>query len=866
MTRRSPINSRYVRTKTAADARPAFDALEPRRLLTVVVPHLIFDPSGAAPAHAGTITAPGQTAEFLFTAGRSGSASFDHGGSGSDSDLTMRVYRGNNLIATESDSDGATGFAANVTEGLEYRLVVTSNIAQPVGYAASISLPTPQLIGAAPNSGGDFESGLLRFETATQSWYFTYTAPSSGLIEVEAESDDVRRNGEDFDTDLFVFDGSGAEIYRDVNPRNEGRWNTSVVGGQIYTFLVRQDISGSDVGTFSFKLEGPEGNGGGGGGGGNNGAPPSLSASPGIVRHGDTLTLLIENDGHGGGRQRGEGEFEVRRSWFYRDSNHNGEHDSGDDLLGSDFNDDFGFRWVGGVSHSWGTGDQKFFAVIEDENASTRTLSATVTIDNSGASGQVHIYEADGDEITLSLSGSSGTIRYEADDHGGIRRIIIDGEDFSSGKLSSTLRRGATGDGRLSVGSLVGEDGLPIESLRLRTIDLRNVDFTGEGLMIAGADRVMLGGLSGNASISGNVGRLTLGHVDTDGSLDLGDITSITAYSLHVRGGMRIRSVRTIDIRGEGHFDIDAGDDRSPATINRIRVRGDASGQWTFRGETEVRNLIIDGRGELELSDDRTGRSSVRKLIIKGDDDVSSMHIEMEHLERFDVHGSLHLLDDSELAGLRHMRVRGSFGSGRLDLLGEDNVRVRIDGDVAAGSVLNVTGGTFDVRGDVEGTINIDSARRADVRGALAGGMMNFTNAQSTRLRVRGDARDGATISVESSMREIMLGALLDSAVYMGLRNWPGGLPGSFAEFDAPDSVLERLTVKGATSGATIVAPHIDRLDLGRLSDAATTQLAAGSVREARLTAADGVRSLLRDGSLFESAPDLPYLDLLELI
>ncbi|GEM_PF-6267280 len=859
-------SNRYTRTTSSADARPVFNPLEPRRLLTVITPHLIFDLAGQAAAHLGSLSGQGQSAEFLFTAGASGTAQFDHGGSGPDSALTMELYRGNNLIAAENDADGSSAMQASVDSGVEYRLVVRSNVGQSTDYAASISLPTPQITTLSLNSSGDYNSGLLRFDTATQSWYFEYVAPSSGLIEVEAESDDLRQNGEDFDTDLFVFDASGTEIDRDVNPRDEGKWNASVVGGATYYFLVRQDISGFDVGTFTFKLEGPEG--GDGGGGGNNGGnnlPPSLSATPGIVRHGDTLTLLIENDGHGGGRHSGS-EFEVRRTWFYRDSNHNGSLDNDDVLLGSDFNDDNGFRWVGGVSHTWGTGDQDFFAVIEDENSSTRTLAATVTIDNSAAANQVYIYEEDGDEITLSLNGSNGTIRYEIDDHGGIARIILDGEDFSSGKLSSRVRRGSNSDGRLSIGELVGENGLPIESLHLRSIDLRNVDFTGQGLMIDGADTVKLGSLMGDASISGSVGRLTLGRVDTDGSFDLGDVSSITADSLDIRGGLRIKSIGSINIKGDGHFSFDAGDDNSPTTINRIRVRGDASGQWTFRGATEVRNVTIDGHGELELSDDRTGRSSVRKITVRGDDDFSNMHIEMEHLQRLDVHGGLRLIDDSDIRGLLNMRIRGSFDSGSLSLFGEDNIKVRVDGDVETGTILNVDGGTLDVRGDVRGTINISSARKADVRGSLDGGALNFSSAESTRLNIRGDARDGATISVEASMNEIMLGSLLDSAIYMGLRNWGGGLPGSLAQFDAPESILEGLTVKGTTSGSTIAAPHIDRLDLGRVSDAAMTSLGAGSVNEAKFTAADGLRYFLRDGGLFENAPDLPYLDLVELI
>ncbi len=861
--------NRYTRKTSSADARPVFNPLEPRRLLTVITPHLIFDPAGLAPAHAGSLNTQGQSAEFLFTAGASGTAQFDHGGSGPDSALTMELYRGNNLVAAENDADGSSAMQASVEGGVEYRLVVRSNIGQSTDYAASISLPTPQITTLSLDSSGDYTSGLLRFDTATQSWYFEYVAPSSGLIEVEAESDDLRQNGEDFDTDLFIFDASGTEVDRDVNPRNEGKWNASVVGGATYYFLVRQDISGFDVGTFTFKLEGPEGSGGGGGGGNNgNNLPPSLSATPGIVRHGDTLTLKIENDGHGGGRRGGgnQSEFEVRRAWFYRDSNHNGSLDGDDALLGSDFNDDFGFRWVGGVSHTWGTGDQDFFAVIEDENSSTRTLSATITIDNSAAANQVYIYEDDGDEITLSLNGSNGTIRYETDDHGGIARIILDGEDFSSGKLSSRVRRGGNSDGRLSVGELVGANGLPIESLHLRSIDLRNVDFTGQGLVIDGADTVKLGSLTGTASISGRVGRLTLGRVDTDGSFDLGDVSSITADSLNIRGGLRIKSVQNINIKGDGHFDIDAGDDNSPTTINRIRVRGDASGQWTFRGETEVRNVIIDGHGELELNDDRTGRSSVRKITVRGDDDFSNMHIEMEHLQRLDIHGGLRLTDDSDIRGLLNMRIRGSFDSGSLSLFGEDNVKVRVDGDVETGTILNVDGGTLNVRGDVRGTINISRARKADVRGSLTGGTLNFSSADTTRLNIRGDARDGATISVEASMNEIMLGSLLDSAIYMGLRNWGGGLPGSLAQFDAPESTLAKLTVKGTTSGSTIAAPHIDHLDLGRVSDAAMTSLGAGSVREAKFAAADGLRFFLRDGGLFENAPDLPYLDLVELI
>lgn len=862
---------RMVRPTHTVRGRTVFDALEPRRLLSVVTPHLVFDPAGSAPVHVGSLGGQGQSAEFLFTAGASGVARFDHGGLPElDSALTMELFRGNQRLAVEDDGDGRSAMQADVAAGVEYRLVIRSNVGQSVEYAAAIDLPAPRITALSLDPSGDFNSGLLRFDTATQAWYFSYVAPSSGLLEVEAESDDRRANGEDFDTDLFVFDASFREIHRDVNPRNEGRWSAAVAGGATYYFLVRQDISGLDVGTFTFKLEGPSG--GGGGGGGNNGAPRSLSATPGIVRFGDTLTLLIENDGHGGGRRgrggsgTGENEFEVRRAWFYRDSNRNGVHDADDALLGTDFNDDFGFRWVGGVSHGWGTGDQGFFAVIEDDTQSTRTLSATVTIDNSAAARQVRIYEEDGDEITLSLAGSNGTIRYEVDDRGRIDRIIIDGEDFSAGKLSSILRRGQGGDGRLSVGSLVGEDGLPIESLRLRTIDLRNVDFTVQGLVIAGADTVRLGSLSGSASISGSVGRLTLGRVDTDGSFNLGNVTSITAESLNVRGGLRLQSVRTIDVRGDGHFSIEAGDDNSAASINRIRVRGNASGNWTFRGETEVRHILIDGRGELELTDDGTGRSSIRKMTVRGDDDFSSMHIEMERLERLDVHGSLRLIDDSDLRGMRSMRIRGSLESGSLDLRGDDTARVRIDGDVVAGTVLNVGGGSLDVRGDVAGTVNLDGARKADVRGSLAGGTLNFSAAASTRLNVRGEARDGSTISAETSMKEIMLGSLLDSAIYMGLRNWPGGVPGSLAEFDAPDSILERLTVKGPTSGATIVAPHIDRLDLGRLSDAAVTRLAAASVDEARFTAADGLRYFLRDGGLFDNAPDLPYLDLVELV
>ncbi len=88
-------------------------------------------------------------------------------------------------------------------------------------------------------------------------------------------------------------------------------------------------------------------------------------------------------------------------------------------------------------------------------------------------------------------------------------------------------------------------------------------------------------------------------------------------------------------------------------------------------------------------------------------------------------------------------------------------------------------------------------------------------------------------------------------------------MPAGLNDF-ARSSRVKKFTVKGTTTGATFVADEFKKLDLRTVADSATFNLAARHVRKAGMRL-DGDRYTFRNDRIFSDAPNLAYLNFVQL-
>ena len=936
-TRRNVRNTKHLKNRIAGrthhDAIPVMQPLEPRKLLSVAVPSLVFDLNGQA-AHVGSLSTNGDSVEYHFTPGQSGTAMFDHGGDAvNDANLTMQLFQGNTLVATENNNDSSTSFSVDLLQGNEYRLVVSSNVNVKVDYATSIDLPDPVVQTLQLDGHGGIHTSQMDISTPTQAYYFKYDAPVSGTVKMDASGQEGEHgHGNSLGTDIFVYDANGNEIFRDVRGYSDGEWSSAMTAGDTYFVQVRQDIYDSRTGAFSLEVQSENGD--------HSGDNYVLGASSNSLSQGEKLTLSLtrngngtqdnggdngggdngdhgghdgdgdgdqngsdndndgdgnggdnnhdgdgdgdqngsdndndgdgnggdnnhdgdgdgdqngndnDNDGDGnGGGDNGQGGSDLNLVRFYRDSNGNGSLDASDQLLGTDTNGRNGWAWNGKVDSSWGTGIVKMFAQAEaNDPANNAVYATTVTVDQAGPGSSISVVENDGDTVKVNVNGTNGYVWYTTNGDGSIGTIYVaDDNPDSNVKVTTTVKKGVNGDGRIQANGIARLSNGQFTTLTASKINMKNVDFTDGTIMIADASDAKFGDISGNTTIEGQVDKLTLGQVSTTGALNLGQVRKLKAEALDIAGGVSASSVEQIDIRGDANFDLNI-DGLSDSVLKKIKVRGNASGNWKFTGPMTLNNVQIDGNANMVV-EAMDGMTQIKKMKISGvgENDVT-LNV-ASTVGRIDVFGDLNVGAGSSVSQVDHLRIRGNLVSGSDLIIAGDVGDLRVDGLMASGASIDITGSagkvTFD---ELSGTLTVEGTNGAN---------------GIDSLKVK-QAATNARINVEHGIKSASFDSLDQVEMYVGLRNWQGGLPANYSAFTDTNAGIGKLDVKKTSKNVTIVAPTIDKLNLRTVDSGGVLNLAARSVSDASMIL-NGQSVHDRDSSIFERAAEYDFLNLLQL-
>jgi hypothetical protein len=158
--------------------------------------------------------------------------------------------------------------------------------------------------------------------------------------------------------------------------------------------------------------------------------------------------------------------------------------------------------------------------------------------------------DADGDQVTLSLSGSGGMIAAWADGNpGAMDKLSLIGTDAGS-SLKVLVKKGTHGDGIANVGSIVG-------SGAMKSISAKAVNLTGTGV-----------------DMTGYLASLTIGDVSGGSKLVAGGLTSqLTTIVAHVlNDGAAIKTgcgVKSILAASIGQVAISA------PTVGTVTITGD---------------------------------------------------------------------------------------------------------------------------------------------------------------------------------------------------------------------------------------------------------------------------------------------------
>ncbi|MCL4199523.1 MAG: hypothetical protein KJZ69_18670 [Phycisphaerales bacterium] len=636
-----------------------------------------------------------------------------------------------------------------------------------------------------------------------------------------------------------------------------------------------------------------------------------LFASHSRIRPGRSLLLtaqdVVDPDG------------QITLVEFYRDQNGNGVLDVGiDALLGRDTMGSDGWTWTGAAAFPGGT--NQFFARAKDNDEEwSRPANANVEVLPAlhGGESRLEFVDGDGDVATVTLTGSSGTLWYTHGGQGQLAGLYVIGGEAQRGTLKATVR--VVGDGRMSLSSLMAlaADEVTEVAMSLWQIVMPAFDFVDGNIWLDQVSTATFGDLAGGSGVRGSVSRLSVGRVETSGVFDLdGELISLTAETLHLGGGLTAVSVGTIRVAAEA--DVRISTDRN-ASIALIQVQGEGASRIglnvgsierfdVFGDLTLSQGSVINGdakiwrvRGSL-LSGSLVIAGSTSKWRVDGDVGEECV-ITAESGGRFNVFADF--AGHFDLGAPSRVDIRGTMVGGRLDVVTSEAVttRLRVRGEMTGSSEINVTGDIRDIR--IDGAIGVDAQVGVDgavqrftagsdlagrvigesvdslsVKGAMNGeldlGFLNkgvvrgdFTGSISadtetelaiTRLDVKGIA--SGRIDAIGDVGDLLFGELRQLEVYLGLRNWIGGLP---ERFDRPQSVLGRLQVRGATTGATIAAPTISRLDLRDVLPEQVFHLAAIEVNSASLRI-DGQQYRFEDDRFLENAPNVPWLDLVRLL
>lgn len=195
--------------------------------------------------------------------------------------------------------------------------------------------------------------------------------------------------------------------------------------------------------------------------------------------------------------------------------------------------------------------------------------------------------------------------------------------------------------------------------------------------------------------------------------------------------------------------------------------------------------------------------------------------------------------------GARNITIGGSVLSGEWEFAGNAR-KLKVKRSFAA----DVTATSFR-------KIKIDDAFTGSIAATATGGR------GITKMKVKGPSTD-ARISSVADVKKLTLDDVTNLEVYIGLpAAWPGGLPTDLDDL-ARGSRVKKLTVKGTTTGATLVADEFRKLNLRRIVDTADFDLAARRVKKATMRL-DGDRYTFRNDRIFSEAPSLPYLNFVQL-
>jgi hypothetical protein len=427
--------------------------------------------------------------------------------------------------------------------------------------------------------------------------------------------------------------------------------------------------------------------------------------------------------------------------------------------------------------------------------------------------------DVDGDQIQIKIVDQGELWINRNDDTGAFEEIVLFGGFSETSKVFFNVRQRDGGDGRLEVGEF--------RAAQVYSLNARDVDFTGRGIVISRARHVTIGSIEGDAVIqilgsSNFAGTLRIDRFNPTGpgvnywgdDLKLLKINDWLAGELQVNGG-----VGKVHITGrfDGSLRVDVGLFQNPPfrrevfVTSTVRVDGPATGQFLLP-RTLVRKLDLrggtlpDADGEASFSYFATALDTER---VKVNGNLIGTFTTDRNMKSMSVSG--HIDADVNLRNINRLRIDGI-----------------LSGDVRLNDAKRVT-----VRGEASGTLTARKVRHMTIGRDLTGSLRFLQNDNQDRvgvrsLRIDGAMRDAIITSV-GDMRNIRIaGGMFNSRIAAGAQpnlvprsEFPEDLDELKANEDYESSQIKRIDVGYDSSGQTsyeqsyILAYNIDKIKLG---------------------------------------------------
>lgn len=361
--------------------------------------------------------------------------------------------------------------------------------------------------------------------------------------------------------------------------------------------------------------------------------------------------------------------------------------------------------------------------------------------------------DVDGDEVTFKLDGTDGTIAFTTNIDGSIDTLYINTTEPGDGTFTVSIVSSQSGDGRVTIGQLHRDDGGNDADVIVSKINGSLLDFSGDGAFLDGVANAVFGNFTGSAGVAGSVSSLTVDTVNTTGSFLLeGRVDKFFADALNL-DTLTVPDLGTLDVNGDGIFDLVLGVNATATTVTKIDILGNAQGAWSSLGTVNVRNARITGDATLTITGSGATPFDFDKLDIRGTSGAA-LTLDIENLDKLDVFGDLTIGNGSSVnLNLPNFRVRGDILGGDLTVDG-DTGKFRVDGAIADTAAFTLNSPDLNVFGSFEGTWTLLDPTKIEARAGMDDISIILTGTTSGKIRVRGDLSTGALIFGAANVSE----------------------------------------------------------------------------------------------------------------